>query len=112
MKSKKVKKQEIHGAVSTPKSIYELAGMKTNVFKHKTKEEYEAWLDSTPLTDLQNHAIDVGLVPVDNRDLMRERLLREYCRETGKALAIAAKQPDVPTKKSETKLKDLLKRGR
>lgn len=112
MKRQKAKKQEVHGAVSTPKSIYEMAGLKTNVFRHKTKEEYETWLDTTPLTDLQNHAIDVGLVPVDNRELMRERLLREYCKETGKAMALVAKQPEPPSKKSESKLKDLLKRGR
>ena len=109
---KKTKKQEVHGEVTSPRSIYEIAGLKTHVFRHKTKEEYEAWLDSTPLTDLQNHAIEAGLVPVDNRELMRERLLREFCRETGKEMALASKPPAPPSKKSKEKLENLLKRGR
>jgi len=108
----KTRKQEIHGASPSVTSIYDLAGLKTSNYSHKTREDYEAWVKGIPLTDLQNHAIDVGLVPVDNRELLMERLIRNYCKEMSGKLEGLPVMTNIPSKKSESKLRDLLKAGR
>jgi|TARA_A100001015_G_scaffold137044_1_gene152009 hypothetical protein len=35
-------------------------------------------LDNMNLSDLQAHASTVGIIPIDNRSMLRERLLREF----------------------------------
>ena len=39
---------------------------------------YENELDDMNMSDLQTHASTVGIIPVDNRQTLRERLLREF----------------------------------
>ena len=45
-----------------------------------TMEEinYQGKLDDMNLSDLQAHASRVGIIPIDNRQTLRERLLREF----------------------------------
>jgi len=35
-------------------------------------------LDEMNMSDLQAHASTVGIIPIDNRQMLRERLLREF----------------------------------
>ena len=35
-------------------------------------------IDNMNLSDLQAHASTVGIIPIDNRSMLRERLLREF----------------------------------
>ena len=42
------------------------------------EKEYEARVDDMNMSDLQAHASTVGIIPVDNRNMLRERLLREF----------------------------------
>ena len=39
---------------------------------------YEERLDDMNMSDLQTHASTVGIIPIDSRQTLRERLLREF----------------------------------
>ena len=39
---------------------------------------YEDRLDDMNMSDLQTHASTVGIIPIDNRHTLRERLMREF----------------------------------
>jgi hypothetical protein len=39
---------------------------------------YEKRLDDMNMSDMQSHASRVGIIPIDNRSMLRERLLREF----------------------------------
>jgi hypothetical protein len=48
--------------------------------KYSTLEEseYEDSLGEMNKSDLQTHATQVGIIPVDNRDMLTQRLVREF----------------------------------
>ena len=54
--------------------------------KYKTldEEEYEKSLREMGKTDLQTHATQIGLIPVDNRETLMSRLVREFKRHVQK----------------------------
>ena len=39
--------------------------------------EYERQIDEMNMSDMQTHASRVGIIPIDNRSTLRDRLLRE-----------------------------------
>tara|TARA_R110002020_G_scaffold241437_1_gene454647 strand:+ start:318 stop:698 length:381 start_codon:yes stop_codon:yes gene_type:complete len=42
------------------------------------EKEYENEIDEMNMSDLQTHASRVGIIPIDNRITLRERLVREF----------------------------------
>ena len=50
----------------------------SNVYGTMEEINYEGTLDNMNLSDLQAHASRVGIIPIDNRQTLRERLLREF----------------------------------
>lgn len=52
----------------------------TGLGKYNTLDEdtYRGKLDNMAKTDLQAHATKVGLVPIDNRSTLTQRLMREF----------------------------------
>ena len=42
------------------------------------EEKYESRIDDMNMSDLQAHASTVGIIPIDNRATLRERLVREF----------------------------------
>lgn len=48
--------------------------------KYKTLDinQYERELDDMDSADLKNHAVKIGLIPVDNRATLTKRLLTEF----------------------------------
>ena len=50
----------------------------SNVYGTMEEINYEGTLDDMNLSDLQAHASRVGIIPIDNRQTLRERLLREF----------------------------------
>ena len=51
-------------------------------WKYKTldKNEYEHYLNGLNKSDLQSHAVNVGIIPIDNKDQLTKRLVREFTR--------------------------------
>lgn len=42
------------------------------------ENQYANQLDDMNMSDLQTHASTVGIIPIDNRNTLRERLLRDF----------------------------------
>lgn len=74
---------QTHGKVEpegfAPTTLDQIWG-DTGMWKYNTMDaiEYEDSLKTMPKVDLQTHASRVGIVPVDNRDVLSARLLREF----------------------------------
>ena len=54
----------------------------TGLSKYRTLEasEYEVYLKQLNKSDLQRHAAEMGIVPVDSREMLSNRLLKEFNR--------------------------------
>ena len=49
-----------------------------NVYGTMVEDQYETQIDEMNMSDMQTHASRVGIIPIDNRNTLRERLLREF----------------------------------
>lgn len=89
---KKVKIEEMQAAdgenvvpaveTKQPRTIYEILGKKQHRYKTTDQEEYKTFLKSMSLAELQSHAYECGILPIDNRSQLTERLIREFCAKT------------------------------
>ena len=50
----------------------------TSAYGTMNDMEYEREIDNMNLSDMQAHASRVGIIPIDNRSTLRDRLLREF----------------------------------
>jgi hypothetical protein len=50
----------------------------TSVYGTLNENQYANQLDDMNMSDLQTHASTVGIIPIDNRSTLRERLLRDF----------------------------------
>ena len=95
-----------HGKQETtePTSLDQIWG-DTGISKFRTldKEEYENQINDMNKSDLQTHATKVGLVPVDDMKMLRNRLLREFDKH------ISAYRTPKQTKSKKKLSKDALK---
>jgi hypothetical protein len=116
MGRKKLTKHETHGAlpVERKQSVYEIMGFKDHNFKYKTVEDYRKYLEDLNLSDLQEHAMTMGSVPIDNRERMINKLLAEFTLKTGVlATGFTSTQDNIADGKPlSDQVKKLLQRGR
>jgi len=70
---------QTHGKVENPITLDQIWG-DTGITKYGTLnlEEYEKKINDFNKSDLQTHATQVGLIPVDNREILLARLLSEF----------------------------------
>ena len=50
----------------------------TSTYGTMVEDHYETQIDEMNMSDMQTHASRVGIIPIDNRNTLRERLLREF----------------------------------
>ena len=50
----------------------------TSTYGTMNEKEYERQIDDMNMSDMQTHASTVGIIPIDNRSTLRDRLLREF----------------------------------
>jgi len=112
MKKKLNNMTQTHGKVENfeYKSIDQIFGENgSSKYKTLNLEKYTEYLHELNKSDLQSHAIKVGLLPMDNRDTLIKRLTKEFIKYTS-----AYKIPK--QEKNEIKLtkniKDILSEGR
>lgn len=109
-KSKLDSMHQTHGKVEKPVTLDQIWG-DTGKNKYGTLllEEYEQKLNDYNKSDLQSHAVKVGLVPIDNRENLVKRLKQEFVKYVSQFKA----RPEVDnTKGSSKKAKDILSEGR
>lgn len=69
--------KQTHGALAAPLSIEELTGQ-TEVYAVSSLEEYHDQLMTMSEDEMREHAITAGVVPIDNRSLLIDRLETRY----------------------------------
>ena len=87
-KRKPVKElSQAHGRLETSEQKFEPTTLDQiwgddGLWKYKTHDEseYEEQLDNMTKQDLYAHATKAGLIPVENRDLLKQRLMKEFRR--------------------------------
>ena len=106
MSNKLNKIKQVHGKQET----YEVNSLDqvwgdTGISKYGTfdAEEYRTQLSEMSKADLRAHATKVGIVPVDNRELLTKSLMREFNRHS-----LSYKRPIVPKKKERPLTKEVL----
>ena len=69
-----------HG--STPESIYgsldQILGENISVYRTSDIEEYRQQITEMNQTDLQSHALKIGLIPIEDRRILVGRLVQEF----------------------------------
>ena len=85
----------------------------TGLWKYKTmdSEEYTDYLKNLNKSDLQAHATKMGLVPVDNRDTLTQRLVREFKKHVSAYTTPTHKDPTADGKVSE-EVRKILREGK
>jgi hypothetical protein len=77
----KKKIKQVHGKEEQfkPSTLDQIWG-DTGVYKYSTLDEdkYVSSLKDMNLSDLQAHAIKMGIIPVENRENLNKRLLKEF----------------------------------
>ena len=105
---------QTHGKVEEnfePQTLDQIWG-DTGAWKYTTmvKEEYIDSLKQMNKSDLQTHATKVGVVPIDNREMLTTRLVKEFNRFTS-SYSVPAKKSEKP-KRISKEIKKILSEGR
>ena len=64
------------------KSAYEMVNFKFHDYKTSNLEEYEKFLKSLNMADLQAEAYKNGFLPSDNKPMLFQRLTKKFLEET------------------------------
>jgi hypothetical protein len=85
VKKKKVSEMNQTHAMEEPKKKFVPSTLAqvwgdTGIARYQTmsEEKYRQTLEDYNKSDLQNHAIRIGVLPIDNSIMLKERLLREF----------------------------------
>jgi len=70
---------QTHGQVESPRTLDQVWG-DNGEGKYGTLKltEYQKYLKECTKSDLQAHAVKIGLIPIDNRETLVKRLEREF----------------------------------
>lgn len=72
------------GALKAPKSVYEICGIGTTSYKHRSVAEYSKMLNSLNLIELQDHAFQVGVLAGPDRNTLIGRLEDKFSLENSR----------------------------
>lgn len=109
---KKLSKHEATGELKAITSIYELVGISTYPYKTTDSKEYEKSLLDMNLADLQDHAIQLNIVPVDDRDRLQDKLVSAFLTTVGTYKAAQIKDNGDKVEGDRKAALDILSRGR
>lgn len=77
--------KQIDGKVETvrPTTLDQIWGEDgTSKYGTTDPQEYKNYIDSLNRADLQTHAVQIGVLPNDNLEMLRARLQREFMRHS------------------------------
>lgn len=116
MAKKKLKAmQEIDGkqGIEKYRSLDEIIGGQQQLFGCKSLEQYEAKIKEMDIADLQEHALDCELRPIDNRMVLTERLVGEFRKKLSRYTnTMKVESSSEYNKETSSKLKKLLADGK
>lgn len=96
-KSLKSLKHQVDGRVEGQRitSLDQVFGFSLAKYKTQNENEYETSLAEMNLADLQRECVRVGLLPKDDRVVMKDRLLKEFRRNIAAVLGAKDAKPIV-----------------
>ena len=113
---KKVKEMsQTHGKVDsfTPTSLDQIWGDDgTGRYSTMVAEEYMDSVRNMSMTDLQAHASKIGFIPIDNRENLEKRLIKEFKRHVSEFRAPKDVGITPESEKISAKAKKILEEGR
>lgn len=109
---RKNSKHEATGDLKPITSIYELMGMVAHPYSTLDKDDYEKTLDSMNLADLQDHAIQLNIVPVDDRERLTDKLITAFLTVVGVYEAAQVKNNGDTVEGDRKAALDILSRAR
>lgn len=101
---------QIHGKIEKPITLDQVWG-DDGKSKYGTlnSDEYNKYLNDLNKSDLQSHAVKIGLVPIDDRETLIKRLKQEF----KKHISQFRVRPELNNgKKISKEVKDILAEGR
>ena len=91
----------------TPTTLDQVWGDDGN-WKYNTMdpEEYEKELTHMVKSDLQTHATKIGIIPIDNRPMLTQRLLREFKKHVSQyeSTAVRLQEDKVPSQEGKKQI--------
>lgn len=109
---KKLSKHEATGELKPITSIYELMGMAAHPYSTLDEKEYSKKLEDMNLADLQDHAIQLNIVPVDDRERLQDKLITAFLTVVGTYKASQVKDNGDKIEGDKKAALDILSRGR
>lgn len=84
----------------------------TGLSKYGTNnfEEYRSYIKGLNRSDIQNHALQVGILPIDNYDILIARLEREFLRHINSYITPVENKPK--NNKAPKDVQKILSEGR
>lgn len=110
-KSKLDNLSQTHGKIENQKITLDQVWGDDGTRKYGTldAEEYDKYLKGLVKSDLQAHAVKIGLVPIDNRETLVKRLKQEFVKHTSQFRVRPNLKSNKPVSKSA---RDILSEGR
>jgi hypothetical protein len=102
---------QTNGALTPPRSIYEIIGKDTFPYAEKTLQEYQKKLEKLDFADLQTHAVAVAniLPNIDKRERLIDKLEREYLK---RQFAFVGSEGHYQNPATTPEITEILRRGR
>ena len=109
---RKLSKHEATGELKPITSIYELMGMAAHPYSTLDLKEYQEKLKDMNLADLQDHAIQLNIVPVDDRERLQDKLITAFLTTVGTYEAAQVKDNGDKIEGDKKAALDILSRAR
>lgn len=101
---------QTHGKIENPVTLDQIWGDKgTSKYGTLDHKEYEEYLRDLNKSDLQSHASKIGLVPIDDREKLVNRLISEFKKYASIYNKPKTKENNISLSK---KAKDILAEGK
>jgi hypothetical protein len=105
-------KDESETAKRAPLTLDEILGESLSIYTAKSSDEYRGQLTEMNTTDLQSHAYKVGLVPVEDRKVLIDRLAQEFSKWNSRYNATAVNAEGVKSMEDlNANVKKILREG-
>ena len=92
-------------------SLDQIMGESISVYSAGSSEDYISQLAEMNQTDLQAHAYKVGLVPIEDRKVLVERLVKEYRIWASRHAAIRTQNNEVNSSNISEEVRKILREG-
>jgi hypothetical protein len=106
---------QVHGKVDkfTPTTLDQIWGDDgSSRYGTVIEEEYINSINDMAMTDLQTHASKIGFIPIDNRENLEKRLIKEFRRHVSEYRAPTEMAPENDPLDIDPRVKKILEEGK